>query len=48
MRFARMEKSKGIGMVASMDVFEAGALGWHLKSWNEGVDASRRAKGNHN
>ena len=28
---ARAEKRKGIGMVASADVFEAGALGWYLK-----------------
>ena len=44
----RAEKSKGTRMVASADVFEARALGWYLKPWNEGVDASRRAKGNHN
>ena len=44
----RAEKSKGTGMVASVDVFKAGALGWYLKPRNEGVDASGRAKGNRN
>ena len=28
---ARVEKCKGTGAVASVDVFEAGALGWYLK-----------------
>jgi len=28
--FARAEKCKGTGAVASVDVFEAGALGWYL------------------
>ena len=28
--FARAEKCKGIGAVASIDVFEARALGWYL------------------
>ena len=29
--FVRAEKCKGIGAVASVDVFEARTLGWHLK-----------------
>ena len=44
----RAKKSKEIGTVASADVFKAGALGQYLKPRNEGVDASGRAKGNHN
>ena len=44
----RAEKYKGIGAVVSADVFEAGDLGWYLKPWSEEVDASGRAKGNHN
>ena len=44
----RAEKSKGTGTVASAGVFKAEALGWYLKPRNEGVDASGRAKGNHN
>ena len=43
-----MEKCKGTRMVASVDVFEAGALGWYLKPWSEEVDASGHAKGNRN
>jgi len=46
--FAGVEKCKGIGAVASVDVFEAGNLGWYLKPRSEVVDASRHAKGNHN
>ena len=45
---ARVEKCKGIGAVASADVFEAGALGWYLKPRNEEVNALGRAKGNRN
>ena len=45
---ARVEKCRGIGAVASVDVAEAGALGWYLKPQSEEVDASGRAKGNHN
>ena len=45
---ARAKKCKGTGAVSSADVFEAGALGWYLKPRNKGVDASGRAKGNHN
>ena len=44
----RAKKCKGIGTVASADVFEDGALGWYLKPRNEGVDASGHAKGNRN
>ena len=46
--FAKTEKCKRIGAVASVDVFKAGALGRYLKPQDEGVDASGRAKGNHN
>jgi len=46
--FARVEKCKGIGAVARVDVFEAGVLGWYLKPWSEEVDASGHAKGNYN
>jgi len=46
--FARAEKCKGIGAVASVDVFKTEALGWYLKPRSEEVDASGRAKGNHN
>jgi hypothetical protein len=46
--FARVEKCKGTGAVASVDVFEARALSWYLKPRSEEVDASGRAKGNHN
>ena len=45
--FARAEKSKEIGMVASAGIFKIGALGRYLKPWDEGVVASGRAKGNH-
>ena len=44
----RAKKSKETGMVASADVFKAGALGRYFKPRNEGVDASGHAKGNHN
>ena len=44
----RAEKGRETGMVASADVFKAGALGRYLKPWDDGVDASGRAKGNHN
>jgi hypothetical protein len=44
----RVEKCKGTGAVACVDVFEAEALGWYLKPWSEEVDASGHAKGNHN
>ena len=43
-----MEECKGTGAVASVDVFEAGALGRYLKPRSEEVDASGHAKGNHN
>ena len=46
--FARAKKCKGTGVVASVDVFEAGALGWYLKPQSKEVDASGRAKGNRN
>ena len=45
---ARAEKCRGIGAVASVDVFEVGALGWYVKPRSEEVDASECAKGNHN
>ena len=44
--FARAEKCRGTGAVASIDVFEAGALSWYLKPRSEVVDASGHAKGN--
>ena len=44
-RVVKAEKYNGTGAVASVDVFEAGALGWYLKPRSEEVDASRRAKG---
>jgi len=44
----RAEKCKGTGVVACVDVFEAGALGWYLKLRSKEVDASGHAKGNHN
>ena len=44
--FWQVEESKGIGAVVSVDVFEARAM--YLKPWSEEVDASGRAKGNHN
>ena len=46
--FAKAKKCKGIGAVVSVDVFEAGALGWYLKPWSEEMDTSGHAKGNHN
>ena len=46
--FARVEECKGIGAAASVDEFEARALGWYLKPRSKEVDASRRAKGNRN
>ena len=46
--FARVEKCKGTGAVASIDVFEARALGRYLKSRSEVVDISRCAKGIYN
>ena len=45
-RVVKVEKCKGIGAVASVDVFEARALNWYLKPRSEEVDALRRAKGN--
>ena len=44
----RAEKCKGIGAVASVDVFGARALGWYLKPRSEEVDALGHAKGNRN
>ena len=44
----RAEKNKGTGAVVSVDMFEAGALGWYLKPQSEEVDASGCAKGNRN
>ena len=42
------EECKGTGVVASVDVFEVGALGWYLKPQSKEVDALGRAKGNRN
>ena len=39
-----MEKCKGTGTVASVDVFEARALGWYLKPQSEKIDASGKYK----
>ena len=47
-RVVKAEKCKGTGAVASVDVFEARALGWYLKPWSEEVGVSGRAKGNRN
>ena len=44
----RAKKCKETGAVASVEVFEAGALGWYLKPQSNEVDASGCAKGNHN
>ena len=46
--FVRAEKCEGIGTVASIDVFEVGALGWYLKPRSEVVGFSGCAKGNCN
>jgi len=43
-RVAKAVKCKGTGVVASIDVFEAGALGWYLKPWSKEMDASRKYK----
>ena len=45
-RVVKVEKCKGTGAVASVDVFEAGALGRYLKSQSKEMDASESAKGN--
>ena len=45
--FARVEKCKGTGAVANVDVFKAKTLDWYLKPRSE-VDASGRAKDNRN
>ena len=42
--FAKAEKCKETGAVASVDVFEVGALGWYLKPRSEEMDASGRYK----
>ena len=42
--FVKVEKCKGIGMVASVDMFEARALSWYLKPRSEEMDASRKHK----
>ena len=46
--FARAKRCNGTGVVASVDVFKARALGWYLKPQSKEVDASGHAKGNHN
>ena len=43
-RVAKVEKCKGTGAVASIDVFEARALGWYLKPRSEETDASGKYK----
>lgn len=43
-RVAKAEKCKGTGVVASIDVFEAGALGWYLKPWSKKMDTLRKYK----
>ena len=43
-RVVKAEKCKGAGAVASVDVFEAGALDWYLKPQSEELDASGRYK----
>jgi len=43
-RVGKVEKCKGIGAVASVDVFNARALGWYLKPWSEETDASGEYK----
>ena len=43
-RVAKVEKCKGTGAVASIDVFEAGTLSWYLKPRSEETDASRKYK----
>jgi len=45
-RFGQAKESEGT--IANIDVFEAEALGWYLKTWSEEADASGHAKGNHN
>ena len=44
-RGLKVEKCKGTGAVASIDVFEAGALGRYLKPRSKEVDASGKCKG---
>ena len=41
-RVVKAEKCKGTGAVASIDVFEVGALGRYLKPRSKEVDASRK------
>ena len=43
-RVAKVEKCKGTEAVASIDVFEARALGWYLKPQSEETDASGEYK----
>ena len=38
-RVVKVEKCKGTGAVASVDVFEARALGWYFKPRSEETDA---------
>ena len=46
--FVRVEKCKGTGAVASVDVIETKTLSWYLKPQSEEVDVMGRAKGNRN
>ena len=43
-RVVKAEKCKGTGAVASVDVFEAGALCWYLKPRNKEMDAPGKYK----
>ena len=43
-RVVKAEKCKGTGAVESVDMFEAGVLGWYLRPWSEEMDTSGRHK----
>ena len=43
-KVVKAEKCKRTGVVASVDVFEARALGWYLKPRSEEMDASGKYK----
>ena len=43
-RVVKVEKCKGTGAVANVDVVEIRALGWYLKPQSEEMDASRKYK----
>jgi len=46
--FRQAKKSEGTGTVASIDVFEAGALGRYLKPRGKEADALGHTKSNRN